>query len=136
MRKQNRNVVAEFKIRNNQNLFVEHVISRYLTCGPAGADSVRIVTNHKKGIIKIVFENVTNTTWIKKLLNAIQYTTVMWDVAIDCKEGIESVYEQLQQIQNEKTSAKRTRDASKKVSRRSTSSDKQLQSIRVQPLFV
>ena len=124
MRKKNRDVVAEFRIRNNQKLFVEHVVSRYLACGPAGADSIRVITNHKQGIVKIVLENVTNTTWVKKLLNAIQYTTVMWDVAMDCKEGINSIYKQLQRIQNEKKTTKRTRNASKEVSRRSTSSDK------------
>ena len=131
MRKKNRDVVAEFKIRNNQKLFVEHVVSRYLTCGPAGAEDIRIVTNHKTGIVKISIHNVTNITWVKKLLNAIQYTTVMWDIAMDCREGIQSIYEQLQRIQNEEEATKRIRTTPKKVSRRSTSSSKQLQSIRV-----
>lgn len=124
MRKKNRDVVAEFKIRNNQKLFVEHVVSRYLTCGPAGAEDIRIVTNHKTGIVKISIHNVTNITWVKKLLNAIQYTTVMWDIAMDCREGIQSIYEQLQRIQNEEEATKRTRTTPKKVSRRSTSSSK------------
>lgn len=124
MRRKNRDVVAEFRIRNNQKLFVEHVVSRYLACGPAGAEDIRIVTNHKEGTIKILIHGITNVTWVKKLLNAIQYTTVMWDVAMDCKEGINSIYKQLQRIQNEEKATKRTRNASKKVSRRSTSSDK------------
>lgn len=124
MRKKNRDVVAEFKIRNNQKLFVEHVVSRYLTCGPAGAEDIRIVTNHKTGIVKISIHNVTNITWVKKLLNAIQYTTVMWDIAMDCREGIQSIYEQLQRIQNEEEATKRIRTTPKKVSRRSTSSSK------------
>lgn len=125
MRKANRNIISEFKVAKDPQRFVEGVIQKYVECGPAGADNIHIRVEHNSNIVHMEIINVTNPSWVKKFIGAIQYSVPLWNIVAECTNTIADMCVQLQKIQkNEKEATKRARARTKKVSCRSTSSKK------------